>query len=276
MTETRPGPLASPHGHPDLDTLADFDAGLLDQAQSATLRAHVAACGHCRSILAGIGDIPDLLRRLPPPHIPAAVEARIFAALDAERLARFGPIPAAAPQRPPVPSLAAARERRRRRTRLTSLAAAGLVLIAGGATTVAGLSRHPAPSGGGSTALSEHSDKGAGAAPSAQSAQPDLPAYDRQTITRSPLLIRILNGERGPLAPGSDGVLTDQRLRSCEAAVARAVQGVSGSPAGVQHISFEGHPAYLLLYSSGAGRVLVVVGEGCTGEDPSLLYTRIL
>jgi hypothetical protein len=54
------------------------------------------------------------------------------------------------------------------------------------------------------------------------------------------------------------------------------VRGVEGGPAGVQHISFEGRPAYLLVYSGTGGRVLVVVGESCSGADPSLLYTRTL
>src|SRR5439155_7882122 len=91
MTDTRPGPPASPQGHPDLDTLADFDAGVLDPAQSARLRSHVSACARCQRIIAGIGGVPLLLRRLPPAHIPPEVEERIFAALDAERLAMFGP-----------------------------------------------------------------------------------------------------------------------------------------------------------------------------------------
>jgi hypothetical protein len=155
------------------------------------------------------------------------------------------------------------------------LAAAGLVLIAGGTATVNGLNGRPAPGGGSGTALSEHNDAGAGGA-KAPPTQSGLPAYDRRTITGSPLLVRILNGERGPLAASGDGVPADQRMRSCEAGIAREVRGAGDRPAGVQHISFEGQPAYLLVYSGAGGRMLVVVGASCSGEDPSLLYTRTL
>jgi hypothetical protein len=273
VTETHPGPLASPPGHPDPDTLADFDAGVLDPARTDKLRAHVSTCTHCGSILAGINDVPVLLRRLSPPRLPAEVEARIFAALDAERLARFGPLPAA-PGSGAVVSLAAARESRRRRTRLIGLVAAGLVLVAGGAATAVGLTNRSTQTAD-NTALAEHGNKGAGGAPAAPPADAsDLPAYDSQTITRSPLLIRILNGERGPLTQSGDGSLSQQRLQSCASGIARVLPGVGGRPAGVQHISFEGRRAYLLVYTGGAGRMLVVVAESCSGEEPNVLYSR--
>src|SRR5215470_994023 len=102
VTEIRPGPLALPPGHPDLDALADFDAGVLAPAEADLLQAHVAACARCRAVLAGVHDVPQLLRALPPVRMPADVEARILAALDAERQAQRqpqpGPLPAA-----PVP-----------------------------------------------------------------------------------------------------------------------------------------------------------------------------
>jgi hypothetical protein len=290
MTETHPGPLASPPDHPDLDTLADFDAGVLAPEQAARLGGHVSACTRCRAILAGIGDVPRLLRLLPAPHIPPEVEARIVAALDAERLALFGvgPRPAAAtPTAAPGPvgrpgagvgsvaGIAAARERRRGRTRLVGMVAAGLVVIAAGATAVVGLHRgQPTTSAGGAASTADH-QQGAGGA--GQAAAPRLPSYDRQTITSSSLLTRILNGERGPLAAGGEGGLSAGRLSSCASGVARVVPGTGGgAPAGVQHILFEGRPGYLLVYASGSGRVLVVVAEGCSAEAPGVLYTRPL
>ena len=44
--------------------------------------------------------------------------------------------------------------------------------------------------------------------------------------------------------------------------------------AGVQHIRFEGTPAYALAYSANGKRTLVVVAETCTATDPQVLFTE--
>jgi hypothetical protein len=278
LTEIRPGPLASPPGHPDLDALADFDAGVLDPAEAARLQAHVAGCARCRAVLAGVRDVPQLLRALPPVRMPADVEARILAALDAERRARPpqaqrraqpGP-PATGPAGPagptgPVLSLDAAR--RRQRWPL-ALAAASLVLVAGGAAaTIALQGRHASRTSSGSSAAEVLATR-----PSHRDAAA-LPAYDRQTVTRSPLLVSILNGEHGPLA-SADTSTDTERIRSCQVGVARQVPGAGTVPAGVQHIRFEGRPAYLLAYREAGRLVLVVVAERCSAADPAVLFSR--
>jgi hypothetical protein len=281
LTEIRPGAPASPPGHPDLDALADFDAGVLDPAESARLQAHVAGCARCRAVLAGVRDVPQLLRALPPVRMPADVEARILAALDAERHARRGaqrrgaqsrtqppaqPGPAATAPARPVPSLDAVR--RRRRWPL-ALAAASLVLVAGGVSaTIALQGRHAAHTSSGSSAAEVLTTR---PVPPRDAAA--LPAYDRQTVTRSPLLVSILNGEHGSLT-SADTSTDAERLRSCQLGVARRVAGTGTIPAGLQHIRFEGRPAYLLAYR-GAGRmVLVVVAERCSEADPAVLFSR--
>jgi hypothetical protein len=269
LTEIRPDPLAPPPGHPDLDALADFDAGVLDPAEATHLQAHVAACARCRAVIAGIHDLPQLLRALPPVRMPADVEARILAALDAERRAqgRSQPGPPATTPSGPVPSLDAARQRRRRPPRLLALAAAGLVLMLGGAAaTIALQGRHAARTNAGSSAAQAH--------PSQQTPPQDaaaLPSYDRQSVTRSPLLVSILNGEHGPLAPaGADA----EQIRSCQLGVARQVPGTGAGPAGVQRIRFEGQPAYLLVYREAGRSVLVVVAERCSAADPAVLFSH--
>jgi hypothetical protein len=270
MTETQPGPLASPPGHPDLDTLADFGAGVLDPAESVQLQAHVNACARCQGVLAGSAAVPDLLRTLPPIPMPPAVEARIFAALSAERRAtqrQPGPVPV----RPPVPvvSLDLARERRAARMRTLSKVAAGLILVVGIGAGVVALNK-----GGTST-----SNGGAGSAAGVPERQQPvgaphdaaaLPDYSRATITGSPLLIQILTGTKGPLSAGG---ATD-RLRGCELGVAQQVPAAGANPAGVQHIRFEGTPAYALAYSANGRRTLVVVAETCTEADPQVLFTE--
>jgi hypothetical protein len=267
MTETQPGPLASPPGHPDLDTLADFGAGVLDPAESTQLRAHVNTCARCQGVLAGSDAVPDLLRTLPPVPMPAAVEARIFAALDAERAARGSH--ANGGSAAPVLNLDAARERRRARTRVLSKVAAGLVLVVGlGAGAFALTSNGPGSStgGSGSNAAAGPEKHTTDVGPAAQ-----LPDYTRETITQSSLLTAILNGKKGPLSPSS---VDTSRLTGCEQGVAGAVPGVVGNPAGVLHIRFEGAPAYLLIYTANGHRTAVVVADTCTQTDPQVLFTK--
>jgi hypothetical protein len=273
LTEIRPGPLALPPGHPDLDALADFDAGVLAPAEAAPLQAHVAGCARCRAVLAGVRDVPQLLRALPPVRMPADVEARILAALDAERRAQWQTqwqtqrqsqpgAPATAPAGP-VPSLDAARRHRRWSPRPLALAAASLVLLAGGAAaTIALQGRHTSHTNAGSSTAEVLPTR-----PTPQDAV--LPSYDRHTVTRSPLLVSILNGEHGGLAP-----VDTERIRSCQLGVARQVPGTGTGPAGMQLIRFEGQPAYLLAYRGNGRSVLVVVAQRCSAADPAVLFSR--
>jgi anti-sigma factor RsiW len=149
-------------GHPDLDTLADLDAGLLDPPAAAQAGRHVASCRRCSAALAALGAVRVDLRSLPPPALPPAVAARLddtFAQLRQGRLVApqaapnsaanarspaprgaAGPAPppaqasaAAAGPRPPaqVVDLAAAQEQRRARARrLTGRVAASVVVAA--------------------------------------------------------------------------------------------------------------------------------------------------
>ena len=275
MTETRPGPTPLP-GHPDLDALGDFDAGILDPAASARLRAHLSGCGRCQAVLAEIGNVPALLRDLPPVRMPAEVEARIFAALDAERRTRFGPPPAGPGSRPlaPVTSLDTARPRRRRFIRPLALVAAGFALAVGGAVTTLTLQDRTRSTTSAGNSLAERSAPTA-ELPAAPTPQPGLPAYDRESVTQAPLLVQILTGQRGPLSQGEGGTGADsERLRGCAAGVARVVPGTDPEPAGLQHIRFEGRSAYLLLYAGGSRRILVVVAERCSAANPQVLFSR--
>lgn len=69
---------------PDVDTLADFHAGVLDEVTHARIAAIVATNGHAQEILAALDATQAQLGALPPVQIPADVAARIERALAAE------------------------------------------------------------------------------------------------------------------------------------------------------------------------------------------------
>ncbi len=163
MTPEDGSPSTSPDGlvgHPDLDTLADLDAGLLDATAAADAGRHAASCARCRGTLAAFVAVRRDLRALAPPVLPAAVAARLdetvaqlrgsagppAAAQVQPPLANPPPPPppvaisSAVPPRPPLAEpvdlaqpvdLAAAREQRRARARkLTGRVAASVIVAA--------------------------------------------------------------------------------------------------------------------------------------------------
>lgn len=69
---------------PDLDTLADLHADVLDASTAATLREHIASCSDCAAVLAALDATVTSLGSLPPVQLPTGVAARIDAALAAE------------------------------------------------------------------------------------------------------------------------------------------------------------------------------------------------
>ncbi|GAB3312399.1 hypothetical protein EK0264_09485 [Epidermidibacterium keratini] len=69
---------------PDVDTLADYQAGVLDEQTSAEIAAHVAADPRCQQVLAALDATVAQLRSMPPVRMPENVAARINAALAAE------------------------------------------------------------------------------------------------------------------------------------------------------------------------------------------------
>ena len=87
-TSRPPGvPAGSPGGppgsgaHPDLDTLADLDAGVLDAEAAARVSAHVAGCADCAGVIAALEAVRADLRGLAPPPLPDSVAARLDATL---------------------------------------------------------------------------------------------------------------------------------------------------------------------------------------------------
>jgi hypothetical protein len=69
------------NGHLDIDALADYAEDLLDDEATENARRHIAACSTCAATAQSIADVTALLAAAPPEPMPAAVVARITAAL---------------------------------------------------------------------------------------------------------------------------------------------------------------------------------------------------
>jgi hypothetical protein len=197
-------PATSNSHHPELDAIADLDAGVLDGATAAVVDAHVRGCAQCTATLGALASVRVELRSLPPPALPPAVAARLDETLA--RLHRDEPVrPAAGPRAaaltghepgqpvppapppptrpivvPPVPAghrvdpvvdLSALRERRLRARRSWTNVAAGVVLVAaavGVGTALVHQSETSNDSAGGSVA--------AGVAPGSGNSGPHAPS----------------------------------------------------------------------------------------------------
>ncbi|OZM82434.1 hypothetical protein [Pseudonocardia sp. MH-G8] len=95
-----------PRPEPPIDLLADLDAGLLDPAASAEVRALAADDPRAAAVLGALGATRADLAELADPPVPADVTARWDAALAAEQESRLpgGPVAPADPPRPPAPA----------------------------------------------------------------------------------------------------------------------------------------------------------------------------
>lgn len=153
---------AESYPHLDADALADLAEDVLDPAEAAAARQHVAVCSRCSDLAAALDDVRTSLRLLPVEQVPAPVVARLDAALAAER------------QRVPALQGASARAGHRRRGWSGSrapqwLAAAATVtmLVVGGTFVVRGLevSGMDAATGGGTAESAPEPAAGEGIAP---------------------------------------------------------------------------------------------------------------
>ncbi len=273
----------------DLDLLADFIAGVLDDAQTAevahlvatdtqwarTYDALIWADGAVRHDLnAAAGDAP----------MPAAVAARLDRALLTAR-------GATASRRPVVHSARRKETAGRRawgRWAGVAAAAASVVAVVGGITVASQLAGRETPNAAAPQINSESGDRGAADVPppsaptSAVSGQPSfvISGIDYQAATLSQLALAAPVPAHGA-APTSDDaskvaevpqlvreaapaglsrltVLTE--LSACLAAIR---VGHPGTVAVVDYARFGGQPALVVLVRQGATSTIVAVGPDC-------------
>jgi hypothetical protein len=75
-------------GHASAEALADFRAGLLPAREADAISAHLSTCSRCAALDAQLASVSSLLAATRTPPMPAALVARLDAALAAEAAAR--------------------------------------------------------------------------------------------------------------------------------------------------------------------------------------------
>jgi len=87
LTSPSRGPAAS--AHPSLTELAEAAEGLLDDARSAEVQAHLAGCSRCQGNAAELRAVSATLAAAPAPTMPAEVAARLDRVLAGEAVHRL-------------------------------------------------------------------------------------------------------------------------------------------------------------------------------------------
>ena len=237
MTD-RHEPTEPPSALPS-DLLADLDAGLLDPARAAEVRAAADRDPHAAAVLAALATTRAELGELPDPPVPAEYAARWDAALAAEaaRPEPAAPPPPASPSGRRLPRSAPSSDRRRMRPALVAA-----VLLAG--VVVAGVLWTPR--------------------------EPAAPSLDRVDLARAGLAVR------GDFDVGD---LSDPAWRAgCLRAAASPGVAPDAPLLGGRDVVLDGRDGVLLLLGTGVvGRVhIVVVAPGCGPESGELLSALTL
>jgi anti-sigma factor RsiW len=270
--------------HPDLDTLADLDAGALDPAAAEDVAAHVGGCARCVAAMAAFDGIRRDLRALPTPRVPPEVAARLDATLAELRGETAGPAAAPPPPRP-VADLAGARERRRRRSLKigTGAVAAAAVLIAAGASVTAlvnsaGQVSDTTSGAAGAASLSDESAPRATRSAAVPNSLGGIPSYTKETlsgsldtIARDSAVTDVTTlGETGPAGEMADAA----RRQACEQSITLR----HGVLTAARRIDYEGKPAYVFVFTDANGRLCASVVDttcGTTGGLPATVLDSV-
>jgi hypothetical protein len=283
----------------DSETLAACREGLLPRRKAGQVAAHVAHCAQCAGLDAQLAELPALLARSPAPPMPAALTARIEAALAAEAAARpasadtaGAPAHAARGHRKtPAPGP----ERSRLVLRAAAIAAAVVVLAGGGyglirllaggslASPTAsgpalGPEHAPVKSAAGSRAPGALANGASGAqgplSPLVVASGTNYEPSKLETQVRATLL-RYGHGAKNSVAgsghrPGP--YARDAILQAC-------LQRVAGGQRAelVDQASYEGRPATIVVIPGPRANTLrVVVETRCTAAAPGPMFSTLL
>jgi hypothetical protein len=308
----QPDRAARPDGpHPDLDTLADLDAGLLDPVAAERLAAHLAGCPRCSRAAGALVAVRAELHALPAPPLPVALSARLDATVA--QVARTEPPGSTAsgvngsatagmarpddrsdgdgpPEGRSVGGLSAARARRRRRLGLSSGAIAAAFALVAAAASVTALVRDTGGSDGMSSGASVQSEGRGGAASSAagpaiaasdraapRAASASVASYTRQTLPGAlPSIERDSTVEvitrLGETGPA--GAMADPARRgACEKTIVQR----KGDLRAVRRITYDGKAAYVFVFDVAGVRRAYVVDDTCgsTGSLPATVLDTV-
>lgn len=264
------------NGPPDRLALAEFEAGLPDEATVARASAHVEACAECQAVLVALHAVRADVGRLAGTPMPSAVAARIAAALAA---AQTGGVstpaePAAEPSfgRHRAAEVIELRSARRiQRLRVAAGLAAGLVLLGGvGYLSVQGI-------GTGGDAATSAGSGGDSAEEGAGDAGTDaLPSYDRQSLEAA--VGDLLEG--GPVSAEEPAGVPDTTTADAgqdeESAVdpdcLARIPVATAEALSIDRVIYEGQSAIVVIFAGDPGQVQVTVVSDCAdGTVPAVI-----
>lgn len=294
-------------GHVDSETLAAYREGLLSRRKARQVAAHLAHCAQCAGLDAQLAELPALLAHSPAPPMPAALTARIEAAIAAEAAARSETTDAATAAAGVTRDAAGVTRRHRKprapspgRSRLVlrvAAAAAAVVVIGGGgygllrllsgsavhsfgtsaaplapARGAASSTAHKAAVGGAPHAAPLNERAGPRVVTSGTNYQPALlKAQVRATLARFAFKAEGPNQAAPGVTPGPSGAFFN---------VPGCLQRVAGGRYVrlVDLAYYEGKPAAIIVIQGpGANEETVrVVGTGCSAAANDQIFSTLL